>query len=184
MSRLLQLGADMVRDEDVLLGYRADRLAARQPLVIGDRARLRSWTVLYEGSTIGDDFATGHGVVVREENEIGDRVQIWSHSVIDYGCRIGSDILIHTGVYVSQFSVLEDGVFLAPGVALANDKYPVDKSNLKGPVIRGGARVGMNSTVLPGVEIGANAQVGAGSVVARDIPAGAVAYGVPARVTG
>jgi acetyltransferase-like isoleucine patch superfamily enzyme len=182
MSRLLQLGVEMVRDEGVCLGYAADRLAARRPLVIGDRARLRSGTVIYEGTVIGDDFASGHGVVVREENEIGDRVEIWTHSVIDYGCRIGCDVHIHTGVYVAQFSVLEDDVFLAPGVSLANDKYPIDKSSLKGPRICRGARVGANSTVLPGVEIGAGALVGAGSVVTRDLPANSIAYGVPARV--
>jgi acetyltransferase-like isoleucine patch superfamily enzyme len=65
---------------------------------------------------------------------------------------------------------------------IANDKYPVDKSNLRGPTIRAGARIGINATILPAVEIGAGAMVGAGSVVTRDVPAGALVMGVPARV--
>jgi acetyltransferase-like isoleucine patch superfamily enzyme len=65
---------------------------------------------------------------------------------------------------------------------IANDKYPVDKSNLRGPTIRAGARIGINATILPAVVIGENALVGAGSVVTRDVPAGARVMGVPARI--
>ena len=180
----LQAGPGLVRDDDVRLAYRAARLSDPGPLVIGARANLRSGTVIYEATTIGDDFESGHGVIVREENTIGDRVEVWSHSVVDYGCQIGSDVKIHTSVYVAQFTVLEDDVFLAPGVIIGNDKYPLSGAPLEGPVIRRSARVGVNSTILPGVEIGAGALVGAGSVVTRDVPEGAVVYGSPARVQG
>ena len=183
-SPLLQLGLGLVHDEGVMLGYEAARLQERRPLVLGARAHLRSGTVLYEGTVIGDDFETGHGVVVREENQIGDRVDVWTHSVIDYGCRIGSDVKIHTSVYVAQFTVIEDSVFLAPGVMIGNDKYPLSGAPLEGPVIRRRARVGLNATILPGVTIGEEALVGAGSVVTRDVPAGAVVQGSPARVVG
>ncbi len=181
MTALLCIGSDLVRDENVILGYRAARLDTPEPLVIGDRATLRSGTVLYEGTRIGDDFETGHGVVIREQNEFGDRVEVWSQSVIDYGCRIGSDVKIHTSVYVAQFTIIEDEVFLAPGVMIANDKYPIDPTALRGPTIRRGAVIGINSTILPGLEIGAGARVGAGSVVTRDVPPGVLVYGSPAR---
>lgn len=177
----VRTGSGLECDEGVTLGYLADRLTERRPLVLGANARLRSGTVLYEGSTIGDDFATGHGVVIREENKIGDQVSVWSHSVVDYGCHIGSRVLLHTGVYLAQFTVIEDDVFLGPGAMTANDKYPVDKSNLAGPTIRAGARIGMRAVILPGVTIGRGAMIGAGSVVTRDVPDGATVAGVPAR---
>lgn len=180
-SGLIRTGEGLQRDAGVLLGYVAERLEARRPLALGAHARLRSGTVLYEGSTIGDHFSTGHHVVIREENEIGDHVSVWSNSVVDYGCRIGSRVLIHTGVYLAQFTVVEDDVFFAPGSMTANDKYPVDKANLCGPTIRAGARIGMRATILPGVTVGRGAMVGAGSVVTRDVEDGATVAGVPAR---
>jgi len=75
-------------------------------------------------------------------------------------------------------------VFIAPGVMIANEKYPtgIFSEKIKGPLIKKGARIGINCTIMPGVVIGENAIVGAGSVVTRDIPPDSVAYGIPARV--
>ncbi|MBV8880813.1 MAG: N-acetyltransferase, partial [Planctomycetaceae bacterium] len=120
-------------------------------------------------------------VVIREENRIGSGLQIWSHAIIDYGCTIGSNVLLHCQTYLCQFSVLEDDVFVGPGARFANDKRPINKKNLRGPIVRRGARIGMNVTLLPGVVVGAGALVGAGSVVTRDVPPGAVVRGNPAR---
>jgi acetyltransferase-like isoleucine patch superfamily enzyme len=86
-------------------------------------------------------------------------------------------------VYVAQHSVMEDDVFVAPGVTLANDRYPVSRS-LEGPIVRTGARIGANATLLPGVEVGANALVGGGAVVTKDVPERAVVVGNPARIIG
>lgn len=187
LSDLVQLGPPQEIDEGVLLGYPTGRAIADRRLVVGPGARLRSGTVLYEGSVIGADFQTGHNVIVREENRIGDHVAIWSNSVVDYGCVIGHRVKIHTGVYVAQFTVIEDDAFLAPGVIITNDIHPgcpESKRCMKGPTIRRGAQVGGNVTLLPYIEIGECALIGAGSVVTKDIPARAVAYGNPARVVG
>lgn len=97
---------------------------------------------------------------------------------------IGSRVRIHTGVYVAQFTTIEDDVFLAPGVMIANDRHPVCKECLVGPTIKRGARVGINATLLPAVVIGEGALVGAGAVVTKDVPAGAVVAVNPARVVG
>lgn len=179
-------GSGLQADDDVLLGYQPDR-ASWTPLVLGPGARLRSGTVLYAGSRIGTRFATGHHVVVREQCEIGDDVSIWSNSVVDYGVRIGNRVKIHCNCYVSQFTDLGDDVFLAPGVTLANDLYPGREESaavMCGPTLEAGCQLGVNVTVLPYVTVGKGALVAAGSVVTRDIPAGAVAVGAPATVIG
>ncbi len=169
-------------DRGVLIGYPAARGDAG-PLVLGAGARLRSGTVLYDGTRIGRRLQTGHGVVIREGCEIGDDLSVWSNTVVDYGCRIGDRVKIHCNCYVAQFTELEDDVFLAPGVTIANDLYPGDERSARlmaGPRIGAGAHIGVNVTILPFVRIGAGALIGAGSVVARDVPAGVVAFGNPA----
>jgi acetyltransferase-like isoleucine patch superfamily enzyme len=174
----------MAADQGVLVGYPVSR-AGTYPVVIGTGARLRSGTVLYDGTTIGRRLETGHGVIIREGCEVGDDVAVWSNSVIDYGCRIGDRVKIHCNCYVAQYTELEDDVFLAPGVTIANDLYPGNERSaqlMAGPRICAGAQIGVNVTILPYVRIGASALVGAGSVVTRDIPAGTVAFGNPAVI--
>lgn len=169
-------------DENVHTGYPVDR-GECGPLVLGAGARLRSGTVLYDGTTIGRGLQTGHGVVIREGCEIGDDVSVWSNTVVDYGCRIGDRVKIHCNCYVAQYTELEDDVFLAPGVTIANDLYPGDERSARlmaGPKIGAAAQIGVNVTILPFVRIGAGALIGSGSVVTRDIPAGVVAFGNPA----
>lgn len=179
---VVQVGEGLYAEAWVVIGERSGRPGVAPEGTLGPHAHLRRGTILYAGSQIGACFETGHYVIVREECTIGDHVSIWSQSVIDYGVRIGQHVQIHTGVYVAQYSVLEDEVFLAPGVKCANDPHPVCAKCMQGPIIRRGARLGVGVVVGAGVEIGAGALVGAGSVVTRDIPAGMVAAGNPARV--
>jgi acetyltransferase-like isoleucine patch superfamily enzyme len=169
-------------DVDVIVGYDPARGVAA-PLTMGRDARLRSGTVIYGGSRIGERLETGHGVVIREETEIGDDVSIWSHSVVDYGCVIGDRVKIHCNCYVAQFTEIAQDAFLAPGVTIANDLYPGRPGSaepMQGPRILEGAQIGVNVTILPYVTIGAGAMIGAGAVVTRDIPDGMLAYGCPA----
>jgi acetyltransferase-like isoleucine patch superfamily enzyme len=171
-------------DPGVVLGYRAARAVKSPRLAIGRDAQIRSGTVVYEGSTIGDGLETGHHVVIREENVIGDGLRVWNHSTVDYGCRIGQNVRIHCNVYVCQYTVIEDDAFLAPGVITTNDPHPVCTRCMRGPVIGKGARIGAAAVLGPGVRIGAHALVGAGSVVVRDVAPYAVVRGNPARKTG
>jgi acetyltransferase-like isoleucine patch superfamily enzyme len=178
-------GESIVADENVIVGYTPARWNSA-PLVLGMGARLRSGTVVYAGSVIGSGLETGHNVTIREEQEIGDDVQIWTNTVVDYGCRIGNRVKIHSNCYIAQFTVIEDDAFLAPGVTLANDLYPGYEASadvMAGPYIEAGAQIGVNSTILPYVRIGAGAIIGAGSVVTKDVPARAIAYGSPAVVS-
>ncbi len=151
------------------------------------RGFLRCGTVVYEGCTMGERLETGHHVVIREDCVLGDDVSIWSNSVVDYGTVIGDRVKIHCNCYVAQYTEIGDDAFLAPGVSIANDLYPGQRDSrdvMSGPLIGAGAQLGVNVTVLPFVTIGEGAIIGAGSVVTRDVPAGAVAYGNPAKVRG
>jgi len=155
------------------------------PTLLGDNILIRSHTVLYKGNKIGDNFQTGHGVLIRELNSIGNNVSIGSHSVIEHHVIIGNNVRIHSNVFIPEYSVIEEDAWIGPNVVLTNAAYPANlntKSNLKGVHILQKAKIGANSTILPGVTIGKNALVGAGSVVTKNVPDGKVVAGNPARI--
>jgi acetyltransferase-like isoleucine patch superfamily enzyme len=153
--------------------------------VIGRNAAIRSHTVIYAGNVIGDRFLTGHGAMIRECNEIGSHVSIGSHSVVEHHVKIEDQVRIHSQAFIPEYSTLERGCWIGPNVVLTNARYPLSpqaKKTLKGPTIRRGAKIGANSTLLPGVVVGEGALVGAGTVVVEDVPAGKVVVGNPAQV--
>lgn len=187
LSEDVRLGHGHLIDPGVLLGYIPGRKISDYTLVIGPGARIRSGSVIHAGTSIGARLETGHNVVIREDSVIGNDFHIWNNSVVDYGCTIGCGVKVHCNVYIAQFTVIEDGVFLAPGVSVANDPHPgcpFSKECMKGPVIKRGAQIGVNATLLPFITIGERALIGAGSVVTKDLPPQTVAYGNPARVVG
>jgi acetyltransferase-like isoleucine patch superfamily enzyme len=152
---------------------------------IGENAIIRSHTVIYAGNRIGDNFQTGHGAMVREGNEIGNDVSIGTNSVIEHHVRIGHGVRIHSQAFIPEYTILEDGCWIGPNAVVTNAPYPLApdaKKTLKGPTIRSGAKIGANATLLPAIEIGENALVGAGAVVVEDVPPGKVVVGNPARV--
>ena len=181
------LGNNTRFDEGVLLGYLSPRKGISPVLKIGADSSIRSGTVIYAGSTIGGHLETGHNVVIREENEIGAHFNIWNNSVIDYGCTIGMNVKIHCNCYIAQFTTIEDDVFLAPGVTIANDIHPGcpdSRECMRGPVLKRGVQVGVNATILPYITIGERSLIGSGAVVTKDIPPDVVVYGNPARIQG
>jgi acetyltransferase-like isoleucine patch superfamily enzyme len=183
-NQTVRIGNGATIEDGVILGYQPCR-ESDIVLIIGSGAHVRGGTVIYGGSRIGCNLETGHNVVIREENKIGDNFCIWNNSVIDYGCKIGNNVKVHNKVYVAQFTLIEDDVFLAPGVTLANDLHPGCPNSsqcMRGPYIKKGAQIGINCSILPRVTIGEYAVIGSGSVVTKDIPAGVIAYGNPARV--
>ena len=151
---------------------------------VGSGAVIRSHTVIYAGNVIGEGFQTGNKANLRENNEIGDRVSIGTLSVVEHHVKIGHGVRIHTQVFVPEYTVLEDRCWLGPNVVVTNAKYPQSpgvKEQLLGAHVGRGAIVGANATLLPGVQLGERALVGAGSVVTRDVEAGGVWAGNPAR---
>lgn len=184
----IKFGENLIKDENVIIGKKTQRNINATDLNIGNDATINSGTVIYLGSKIGNNFKTGHNVVIREEVEIGNHVSIWGNSTVDYGAKIGDRVKIHTGCYVAQYTRIEDNVFMAPGVIIGNDLHPGCEFSYEcikkfAVVIKEGAQIGINVTILPGVIIGANSLVGAGAVVTKDVPDHSVVVGNPARVT-
>lgn len=183
-----QLGAGSTVEAYVVLGVPPRGASDGQlPLVIGPEAHIRSHSVIYAGNVIGRGLQTGHGVLIRESNEIGDDVSIGSHSVLEHHLVIGDGVRVHSNAFIPEYSTLEAGAWVGPNVVLTNALYPQGrgvKEHLRGPMIRSGAKIGANATLLPGVVIGRSALVGAGAVVVGDVPDGAVVVGNPARVVG
>jgi acetyltransferase-like isoleucine patch superfamily enzyme len=189
------LGRDCTILENVTLGYPSGRILSEiaaagkspedypfQGIWIGDHAIVRPGTTIYCDVVIGSEFRTGHNALIRETTVIGDGVLVGTNVVIDGNCRIGSHVSIQSNAYIPTNTVVEDYVFLGPCCVLANDKYPVRVPyGLRGPVVRKGASLGANATVLPGVEIGEGAMVAAGALVTKDVPPWKLAIGCPAR---
>ena len=136
---------------------------------------------------------------------IGAGTRIWAHAHVLPGARIGADCNICDGVFVENDVVLgnrvtvkcgvqlwdgltaEDDVFIGPNATFTNDRFPRSKTYppaFDTTVLHKGCSIGANATILPGIEIGANAMVGAGAVVTRSVPSNAIVVGNPARITG
>ena len=179
------VGENAVISGNVILGYPSREQLGKTGFpgaVIGRNAVIRSGSILYCDVKVGDDFSTGHNVVIREHTVIGDRVSVGTNSVIEGNTRIGNRVNMQSQVYVPTGVVIEDDVFIGPNAVLTNDPYPPHGGKcLKGPVIRKGASIGANATILPGVVIGEGALVAAGAVVTRDVPPHMLAVGAPAR---
>jgi len=140
--------------------------------------------IVYAGSRIAAGAIIGDQAEIRERTTIGARTVIGRGSTVDFDTRVGAGVLIQTGVYLAAKSIVEDDVFVAPGVFTTNDntmtRHPRDQP-LQGAVLRRACRVGARAVLIPGVVIGEEAFVAAGAVVTRDVGEREVAIGVPAR---
>jgi acetyltransferase-like isoleucine patch superfamily enzyme len=178
----VQLGAGSSVGPFCVVGI--DGTEADAPCALGRASVVRSHTVLYRGVVTGDGFMTGHGVLIRESSVLGHHVSVGSHSVIEHHVRVADRVRIHSDCFIPEFSVLEEGCWIGPGVRLTNARYPNrpdTKDKLEGVTVGAGAVVGAGAILLPGVVIGAGATVGAGAVVVHDVAAGATVVGNPAR---
>ena len=155
------------------------------PLVIGDRTAVLACAVVFAGTRLGRAVIVGDQACVRERCEVGDEVVVGRGSLVENDTTIGARTRIQANAYVTAYSTLEEDVFIAPGVTTTNDNFMGRTErrlgSLRGATIRRGARVGGGAVLLPGIEIGEEAFIGAGAVVLRDVPPRAVMVGNPAR---
>lgn len=152
--------------------------------VIGDNAHIRSFTVIYSGNKIGKNFQTGNKANIRENNTIGDNVSVGTLSVVEHQVTLEDGVRIHTQAFVPEFSVLKKGCWIGPHVVLTNARYPNrpdTKNQLQGVTIEAGAVIGANSTISPGIEVGAAAIVGSGSNVVKNVKQETIVMGNPAK---
>jgi acetyltransferase-like isoleucine patch superfamily enzyme len=155
------------------------------PLELGAGTVVSTGAVVFAGTRIGERVIVGDQACVRERCVIDDDVVIGRGSLVENDTTIGALTKIQAHAYITAYSTLEDNVFIAPCVATTNDNFMGRTERrhelVRGPTIRRGARVGGAAVLLPGVEIGEEAFVGAGAVVLHDVPARAVVVGSPAR---
>ncbi len=150
--------------------------------VIGAGGVIRSGTVIYAGTVIGDRFNSGHGALIREDNVIGDDCSVGTNAVLEAGNRIGSGTRIHSGCFLEHVT-LGARVFLGPHVVFTDDPHPMCPRYLEcvlGATVEDDVSIGANATILPGIRIGAGSLIGAGSVVTKTVEAGVVVAGNPA----
>lgn len=134
---------------------------------------------------IGEGTRIWQFSVVFKDARIGKNCNICSHTLIENDVIIGNNVTVKSGVYIWDGARIEDNVFIGPCVAFTNDKMPRSKiypEKFEGIIIKKGSSIGANATILPGITIGENAMVGAGSVVTKDVPANAVVIGNPAKI--
>ncbi len=162
--------------------------AARDPLPrleLGPGTVVSTGATVFAGTRLGARVIVGDQACVRERCVVEDDVVIGRGSLVENDSTIGALTKIQAHAYITAYSTLEREVFIAPCVVTTNDNFMgrTDKRHalVRGPTIRRGARVGGGAVLLPGIEIGEDAFVGAGAVVLRDVPARAVVVGNPAR---
>jgi acetyltransferase-like isoleucine patch superfamily enzyme len=159
----------------------------------GDVGRLRlaagvtvcSGAVVFAGATLSEQAIVGDQSFVRERSSIGAGSIIGRGSVVDNDVALGTRVRMQTNVYLTAFTIVEDDVFIGPGVLTTNDdtmaRHPPG-APLRGATLRRACRIGGGAVLTPGVEIGEEAFVAAGALVISDVPARAVVMGAPARV--
>lgn len=181
------LGDHAVVGKQPVLGHRST--ANREPLPplrVGVACTISTGAVVFAGTHLGDRVIVGDQACIRERCNVGDDVVVGRGSLVENDTSIGADVTIQANAYITAYTTLEDGVFIAPCVVTTNDNLMGRTERRhelrRGPTIRRGARIGGGAVILPGIEIGEEAFVGAGAVVVRSVPARTVVVGNPARV--
>jgi len=155
------------------------------PAKIADGCIIGTHVIIYRGAEIGGKVLIADLSTVRENVTIGEFTIVGRGVAIENFCTIGRYVKLETNVYITAHSEIEDRVFIAPCVATSNDNY-IGRTeerfkHFKGVILKKGARVGVNATILPGLVIGEDCLVAAGALVTKDAPPKKIVAGMPAK---
>jgi len=154
--------------------------------VIADDCMIGAMAVIYRGCILHSKVMVADMASLREDVEIGEYTIIGRGVTVENKVRVGSRCKLETEAYITALSEIGDGCFIAPEVTFTNDNFlgrTKDRFKFhKGVTMKRGARIGANVTVLPGLTLGEDALVAAGSIVTRDVPARKIVLGSPAKV--
>jgi acetyltransferase-like isoleucine patch superfamily enzyme len=174
------IGPYSILGEPTLQFYKEPERHIFKKTIIGKNSLIRSKTIIYEDVIIGENFHSGHRVTIREGTRIGMHCRIGTLCDLQGKLNIGNHVNLHSNVHLGQLSNIEDFVWIYPYVVLTNDPYP-PHGKLKGVTVRKFAQIATHATIMPGIEIGENALVGAGAVVRKNVPPERVIVGNPGK---
>jgi UDP-2-acetamido-3-amino-2,3-dideoxy-glucuronate N-acetyltransferase len=188
------IGAQVRIDDHATLGKTPMRAAnsavtkeqALPGLTVGDSCIVGTGVVLYRGAAIDAKVLLADLCTVRENVTIGRGTIVGRGVTVENVCTIGRYCKLESECYITAYSELEDRVFVAPGVVTSNDNFVGRTAerfkHFKGVRVKKGGRIGAGAVVLPGITIGEDGMVAAGSVVTRDVPPRTIVMGSPAKV--
>ncbi len=158
-------------------------------------ANIQDSAIVSEKAKIGENTRVWHYAQIREDAQIGKNCIIGKNVYVDFGVKIGDNVKIQNNSSVYHGVTIEDGVFVGPHVCFTNDKQPrainpdgslksADDWKVSKILVKKGASIGANSTILPGITIGEFAMIGSGSVVTKDVKDFELVFGNPAEHRG
>ncbi len=157
-----------------------------KPCVIAAYCLIGAMVVIYRGCILNSQVMVADLASLREDVEVGELTIIGRGVTVENKVKIGSRCKLETEAYITALSEISDGCFIAPEVTFTNDNFLGRTKERfqfhKGVTMKRGARIGANVTVLPGLTLGEDALVAAGSIVTRDVPARKIVMGSPAKV--